>query len=368
MFKRRIIFTGGGSAGHVTANLILISRLLQEQWEIHYIGSKHGIERQLIGKIPAVHYHAVATGKLRRYWAWANISDVFKIILGVLQAYLLILRIKPHVCFSLGGFVAVPAVVGAGWNRVPVLILEPDLHPGLANRLSRRYAQMMCTTFMDTATFASSKASDKTMYVGPVIREELKLGSRARGIHFCRFVSDRPILLIMGGSQGSEKLNQMVLETLPELLKRYQIIHICGTGKLNSSFPHFAGYKAFEYVHEELADLMVMADIVVSRAGSNAIHEWLLLRKPMLLIPHANGGSLVGQTLNAKYFQERGYARVLQEEELSSQTFLRNIDLVYKERDHMVGHMKASGTDNAVDKVLQLIHTTVSSVERAEHE
>lgn len=368
MFKRRIIFTGGGSAGHVTANLILISRLLQEQWEIHYIGSKHGIERHLIGKIPAVHYHAVATGKLRRYWAWANISDVFKIILGVLQAYLLILRIKPHVCFSLGGFVAVPAVVGAGWNRVPVLILEPDLHPGLANRLSRRYAQMMCTTFMDTATFASSKASDKTMYVGPIIREELKLGSRARGIHFCRFVSDRPILLIMGGSQGSEKLNQMVLETLPELLKRYQIIHICGTGKLNSSFPNFAGYKAFEYVHEELADLMVMADIVVSRAGSNAIHEWLLLRKPMLLIPHANGGSLVGQTLNAKYFQERGYARVLQEEELSSQTFLRDIDLVYKERDHMVGHMRASGTDNAVDKVLQLIHTTVSSVERAEHE
>jgi UDP-N-acetylglucosamine--N-acetylmuramyl-(pentapeptide) pyrophosphoryl-undecaprenol N-acetylglucosamine transferase len=155
--------------------------LLQEQWEIHYIGSKHGIERQLIGKIPAVHYHAVATGKLRRYWAWANISDVFKIMLGVLQAYLLILRIKPHVCFSLGGFVAVPAVMGARWNRVPVLILEPDLHPGLANRLSRRYAQMMCTTFMDTATFASSKASDKMVYVGPVIREELKLLAAEHG-------------------------------------------------------------------------------------------------------------------------------------------------------------------------------------------
>ncbi|MFB8377102.1 glycosyltransferase [Paenibacillus taichungensis] len=224
---------------------------------------------------------------------------------------------------------------------------------------------MMCTTFMDTATFASTKGSGKTMYVGPVIREELKLGSRARGIHFCRFVSDRPILLIMGGSQGSEKLNRMVLETLPELLKRYQIIHICGTGKLNSSFPSFACYKAFEYVHEELADLMVMADMVVSRAGSNAIHEWLLLRKPMLLIPHANGGSRVGQTLNAKYFQERGYARVLQEEELTAQTFLRDINLVYMERDHMVGHMKASGTDNAVDKVLQLIHTTVSSVEKS---
>ncbi|HEY2494556.1 MAG TPA: undecaprenyldiphospho-muramoylpentapeptide beta-N-acetylglucosaminyltransferase [Paenibacillus sp.] len=355
--KRKIVFTGGGSAGHVAANLVLMSRLLQEEWEIHYIGSKHGIERQLVSDLESVQYHAVATGKLRRYWAWANVTDVFKIMLGVLQAYRLIFQIKPRIVFSLGGFVAVPVVIGARWNGDPVLILEPDLHPGLANRLSRKFARTMCTTFVETT--ANDRHNDgKMVHVGPIVREELKLGSRARGIRLCEFIDYKPILLIMGGSQGAERINRMVRAVLPELLKSYQVIHICGTGKMDLSIQQYKGYKQFEYVREDLPDLMAMADLVVSRAGSNAIHEWLLLRKPMLLIPHANGGSRIGQTLNAKYFLNAGYAELLHEEDMTNQAFLKAIENVYQNRESYVDKMKSSETGDAINKVLALISKT----------
>ncbi|BFH62596.1 undecaprenyldiphospho-muramoylpentapeptide beta-N-acetylglucosaminyltransferase [Paenibacillus azoreducens] len=356
--QRRIVLTGGGSAGHVTANLVLISRLLEEGWDIHYIGSKYGIERELVACLKNVRYYPISTGKLRRYWAWANVTDLFKLLLGIVQAFLLLFRIKPGVMFSLGGFVAVPVVVGAALNGVPVIIFEPDLHPGLANRISRKFAQVMCTTFNKSSAF-DRNVDGKMVHVGPIVREELKLGSRARGIGICGFNEEKPILLIMGGSQGAERINRIVREALPKLLKGYQVVHICGIGKMDLSFGHYAGYRQLEYAREELPDLMAMADIVVSRAGSNAIHEWLLLRKPMLLIPHAIGGTRTGQTLNAEYFKDAGYAEVLYEADLTKETFLKAVDVTYSNQKSFVDAMKASKMDGAVDKVLTLIEMAV---------
>lgn len=356
--KRRIILTGGGSAGHVTANLVLIPRLLEEDWEIHYIGSKNGIECELASRIKGVLYYPIATGKLRRYWAWANVMDLFKLMLGLAQAYWLISRIKPAIVFSLGGFVAVPVVVGASWNRVPILIFEPDLHPGLANRISRKFARVICTTFAETAAI-DRKGDGKIVHVGPIVKEELKFGSCARGIHLCEFVDKKPILLVMGGSQGAERINRIVREALPDLLKSYQIVHICGVGKTDHAYDQHRGYKQFEYVHHELPDLMAMADLVVSRAGSNAIHECLLLRKPMLLIPHAIGAARTGQTLNAQCFWDVGYAELLHEDKLTKEAFMNAIDVTYRNRKLYVDRMKSSEMEGAVGKVMELIGLTV---------
>ncbi|SDS33202.1 UDP-N-acetylglucosamine-N-acetylmuramylpentapeptide N-acetylglucosamine transferase [Paenibacillaceae bacterium GAS479] len=358
--KRKIVLTGGGSAGHVTPNLVLLQRLLKEGWEIHYIGSKHGIERQLVGGIDAVRYHSVSTGKLRRYWSWENVSDLFKFTLGILQAVFLMLRIKPDAIFSLGGFVAVPVVIGARSKRIPILIFEPDLYPGLANRISSRFAQVICTTFAGTSQIYW--INDKRIkHIGPILREELKLGSRARGIQQRGFDGDKPIVLIMGGSQGAERINRIVREALPEMLSSYQVVHICGAGKMDPSYNRFSGYIQLEYAHAELPDLMAMADMVVSRAGSNAIHEWLHLRKPMLLIPHVIGGARTGQLLNAHHFQNAGYAELLYEEELTKAAFLNAVNAVYRDRKIYSARMSRHETDGAVEKVMRIIHKEARS-------
>ncbi|RRJ67257.1 undecaprenyldiphospho-muramoylpentapeptide beta-N-acetylglucosaminyltransferase [Paenibacillus oralis] len=355
--KRTIVFTGGGSAGHVTANLALMARLREEEdWEIHYIGSKRGIERRLVDDFQQARYHVVATGKLRRYFALANITDVFKLLVGIVQAALHIFRIKPNVVFSLGGFVAVPVVIGAKWNGVPVVILEPDLNPGLANRISRRFARIMCTTFKGTV--GNDRCADgKLVHVGPIVREELKYGSRARGIYACGFDSNKPVLLVMGGSQGADRINRIVRESLPKLLVSFQVVHICGHGKMDSAIRPDRRYMQLEYAHNELPDLLAMADLVVSRAGSGAIHELLLLRKPMLLIPHANGGSRLGQTANAQSFRDAGYAELLNEEGMTSQAFLEAVENAYLKRRSFVDRMKNTDMGDAAGKVIDLIRT-----------
>ncbi|MFB0832718.1 undecaprenyldiphospho-muramoylpentapeptide beta-N-acetylglucosaminyltransferase [Brevibacillus laterosporus] len=356
--NKRIVLTGGGSAGHVTANLVLISRLLKEEWEIHYIGSKHGIERELVSRVEGVRYSPIATGKLRRYWAWENVTDLFKIMLGLVQSYRLISRIKPDVVFSLGGFVAVPVVIGTSLNSVPVIILEPDLHPGLANRISRKFARVMCSTFTETA--AHDRISDgKIVHVGPIVREELKHGSRTRGIHLSDFNDDKPVLLVMGGSQGADRINRIIRDALPDLLRKYQIIHICGVGKTDITYDQQKGYKQFEFVHDELPDLIAMADLVVSRAGSNAIHELLLLQKPMLLIPHAIGGTRAGQTLNAQFFRDAGYAELLHEEAMTKESFLQAVEFTYRNRRWYTARMRKNHAEGAIDKVMEIIGMTV---------
>ncbi|ANS75080.1 UDP-N-acetylglucosamine--N-acetylmuramyl-(pentapeptide) pyrophosphoryl-undecaprenol N-acetylglucosamine transferase [Paenibacillus yonginensis] len=352
--KQVVVFTGGGSAGHVTANLVLISKLLQEGWEIHYIGSKNGIERRLVGELEQVRYHAVATGKLRRYWSWQNLTDIFRLILGIFQAYGLLFRIKPGVVFSLGGFVSVPVVIGAGWRNIPALILEPDLHPGLANRISVRYAQTFCTTFEETK-IDNKRAAAKMKFIGPVVREDLNKGTRERGLDLCGFTAEQPVLLVMGGSQGAERINRLTRAALPGLLERFQVVHICGKGKMDLSYSYYEGYKQFEFVQQELADILAMSDVIVSRAGSGAIHECLSLHKPMLLIPHSSGGSRMGQIRNAQHFWNKGYAELLLEEKMNVPAFLRSVEKVYNNRSFYEDNMRAIDTGHAAEQILELI-------------
>jgi len=347
-----ILFTGGGSAGHVTVNLALIPRFLEEGWQIDYIGSENGIERQLLAKVPEVRYHPIATGKLRRYLDWQNVKDPFRVVKGVCQAYRIIRRRKPDVVFSKGGFVSVPVVLGAWLNRVPVLIHESDLTPGLANRIAIPFASAVCTTFPETA---GHLRKDKCHYVGAVIREEVRRGRAERGRALCGFTAGKPVLLVMGGSLGARAINSAVRQSLSGLTERFQIVHLCGKGNVDPSLSDRAGYKQFEYVNEELPDVLAMADVVVSRAGSNSIFEFLSLRKPMLLIPLTLAQSRGDQILNARSFEKAGFADVLEEERLTASSLPDRVSKLYDNRRRYVEAMDREERKDALESVMALI-------------
>ncbi|SFB59885.1 UDP-N-acetylglucosamine-N-acetylmuramylpentapeptide N-acetylglucosamine transferase [Cohnella sp. OV330] len=349
---KKIMFTGGGSAGHVSVNLALIPRFQAEGWTVEYIGSHTGIEKQLVANVPGVKYFGIATGKLRRYLDWNNVKDPFRVVKGVFQASRTIKRSKPDVIFSKGGFVSVPVVLGAKLNRVPVIIHESDITPGLANRIAIPFATKVCTTFSDTDRHLPA---GKAHYVGPIIREALNRGSLAHGRAWTGFTNDKPVLLVMGGSLGSRKINLAVREALPSLLERYQVLHLCGKSQTDDTV-RAPGYMQVEYIQDELPDVLTMTDLVVSRAGANSIFEFLHLRKPMLLIPLTKAQSRGDQILNAESFRKAGYSDVLPEENLTAKELVSRIDRLYDNRQTYIKQMEAGAPHtDALANVIDLI-------------
>lgn len=355
---KNIIFTGGGSAGHVTVNIALIPKLAEQGWSSAYIGSSDGIERQLVSELRQVSYHPISTGKLRRYFSWQNLKDPFRVVKGIFQAYRIIRRQKPDVVFSKGGFVSVPVVMAAWMNRVPVIIHESDLTPGLANRLASPFASVICTTFPETAQAVGDK---KCRFVGAVIRENLGQGSETQGRAFTGLPSNgKPVLLIMGGSLGARRINEAVRQSLPELTKTYQIIHLCGKGQLDQGV-EYADYRQYEYVNEQLPDLLAMSDTIISRAGSNSIFEFLSLRKPMLLIPLTRQQSRGDQLLNAASFERSGYCKVLHEENLTASSLLTSIQDLTRNKQAYLSSMNQYDAKDALTAVYQIITETAKN-------
>lgn len=326
-----IVFTGGGSAGHVTPNIALIQKFVAAGWKVIYMGSKTGMEKEIIQKL-GTPYYEIATGKLRRYFSWRTIIEPFAILLGIFQAYFLCKKFKPNIVFSKGGYVAFPVVVGAWLNRLPVIVHESDLTPGLANRLSFPFANKICVTFSEAQNHFSAK---KTIVTGTPIRDNLSQGKAQKGRELCNFSQAFPVLLILGGGQGAAIINQTIRTILPKLLPHFQIAHICGKGKLDTHLMQEDRYKQFEYLNDELADLFACADLVISRAGANSLYELLYLKKPHILIPLSRRASRGDQIVNAQYFAKQGLSKVLLEEELTGERLLTMIESVYAERDKL---------------------------------
>ncbi|HOP74251.1 MAG TPA: undecaprenyldiphospho-muramoylpentapeptide beta-N-acetylglucosaminyltransferase [Bacillota bacterium] len=347
---KRIILTGGGTAGHVMPNLALVPELRRNGWEISYIGSYTGIERELVteAEIP---YYPIATGKFRRYFSMKNFTDPFRVVQGLGQAVALMRKLRPNIVFSKGGFVSVPVVIGAWLNRIPVILHESDLTPGLANRLSLPFATAICATFPETLAHLPA---EKTHLTGNPIRAQLLQGSKEKGLKLCGFNSSKPVLAVLGGSLGSVTINEAIRAILPELLKRYQVVHICGKGNLDQRVDQ-PGYRQFEFVNEELPHLLAVADICVSRAGSNFIFELLALKKPALLIPLSKAASRGDQILNARSFAKQGFSAVLLEEELSKERLLSMINQLYQERQSYIAKMSESPLIDATATVIRLI-------------
>ncbi len=349
-FERpRIVLTGGGTTGHVAVNLALIPQLLERGWKIHYIGSKSGIERSLIADFPEVTYHAISTGKLRRYLSRENIADAFRVLGGTFQAQHLLAKIRPRVIFSKGGYVSVPVVYGGALHRIPSITHESDLTPGLANRLCYRWVKEVLLTFRKSEEYVPR---EKSFYLGPVIREQIKGGSRERGLQSFGFSGKKPILVVLGGSLGAAGLNECIWQNFEMLTEHFDILHGCGEGKKKEEYQK-EGYVAVEYFKDNMKDVLAMADIIVSRAGSNAIFEFLYYRKPMLLVPLPTAQSRGDQLLNAAEFEKQGFAKVLQEEDATPEHFRQAVLSLYHQREAMIEKQKQFAFPDAVSTIIQ---------------
>lgn len=350
---KRIILTGGGTAGHVTPNIALLPRLKELQYDIHYIGSYNGMEKDLIEQM-GIPYHGISSGKLRRYHSWQNFTDPFRVIKGFSEAKRLVKILKPDVIFSKGGFVSVPVVLAGKSRHAPTIIHESDLTPGLANKLSIPSASKVCCNFPETLEHLPA---GKAVLTGSPIRQELLSGNAFKAKEMVGFTSDKPVIMVMGGSLGSVAVNEAVRSVLPELLKDFQVIHLCGRGKVDATLSALDGYVQYEYIQDELKDLFALTDIVVSRAGANAICELLALHKPNLLIPLSAKASRGDQILNARSFERQGYSKVLEEEELSPELLLKTIRDLYSNRETYIEAMKHSAQQNSIDIIIDLIES-----------
>ena len=348
---KRIVLTGGGTAGHVTPNIALIPGLKERGYEIFYIGSYNGIEKKLIEDMN-IPYYGISTGKLRRYFDLKNISDPFRVLKGIHEAREILKKIRPDIIFSKGGFVAVPVALAASNLKIPLLIHESDMTPGLANRICIPYAVKVCCNFPETR---DSLPEGKAFVTGTPIRQELLHGDADAGREFCGFNREKPVLMVIGGSQGSVFVNTKIREALPELLKNWQIVHLCGKGNLDDSLDHTPGYRQYEYIKEQLPDLFAMADVVVSRAGANAICEISALAKPNLLIPLGTNASRGDQILNARSFEKQGYSMVLEEENLTEESLLEAVGKLYENRETYRKAMQSSSHTDSIRVILQLI-------------
>ncbi len=348
---KKIILTGGGTAGHVTPNIALVPLLLDMSLSLDYIGSYSGIEKELIAPLN-ISYHPISTGKLRRYKDIRNITDPFRVIKGCYQAALLIRRLKPAVVFSKGGFVSLPVIIGAWLNRVPSILHESDISPGLANKLCTFFATRICVNFPETLELVSTK---KGVLTGTPIRSELASGNAEAGLTLCGFDHSKPVIMLMGGSLGARTLNLIIREQLGELLEKYQLIHLCGRGNLDKALEGIKGYKQFEYVSSELPDLFAACELVISRAGANAISELLYIRKPNILIPLPLSASRGDQLLNAASFERKGYSYVIKEEELSSKVLFKAIQQVLENKAAYCEAMSKAPQSNGTENVLKEI-------------
>ena len=348
---KRIILTGGGTAGHVTPNIALLPRLKELGYDIQYIGSYTGIEKELIEPF-GIPYHGISSGKLRRYFSVQNFTDPFRVLKGFREAHKLIRQLKPDVIFSKGGFVSVPVVLAGKRCKVPVIIHESDMTPGLANKIAIPSAAKVCCNFPETL---KSLPEGKAVLTGSPIRQELLSGNKIAAMDMCHFTSDKPVILVIGGSLGAVAVNNAVGEALPELLKDFQIIHLCGKGKMDESLKDVEGYCQFEYIKNELRNLFALADIVISRAGANAICELLALHKPNLLIPLSANASRGDQILNARSFERQGFSLVLEEEQLTKETLLNAVKTLYENRTTFINSMKNSGQQDSIGTIIKLI-------------
>ena len=409
--KKKIVLTGGGTAGHVTPNIALLPFLKEAGYEVVYIGSVNGIERELIQDC-GIRYVGVPTGKLRRYFDLKNFTDPFRVVGGFLKARSFLKKYRPDVVFSKGGFVSVPVVRAAAALKIPCVIHESDMTPGLANKLCFKAASKVCCNFPETV---EKLPKGKAVLTGTPIRGDLFTGSREEGLRLCGFAdpaaetaentgaqiacagnapaenatavysaaqgagagitpeenasmesaqkpgagnASKPVLMIMGGSQGALSVNEAVRRHLDELLPDFNIVHLCGAGKYDASKEGIAGYKQFEYVKEDLKHLFAAADVIVSRAGANAIFEILALQKPNLLIP-LSIGTRGDQILNARSFEAQGFSKVLvesEEEGILDKKLVSTIRSLYQNRDKYMTAMAGAGQQGSIPTIMGLLN------------
>lgn len=349
---KKIVLTGGGTAGHVTPNIALLPRLKEAGYEINYIGSYDGIEKKLISDF-GIPYTGISTGKFRRYLDPKNFTDPFRVLKGFAEARKALKELRPDVVFSKGGFVSVPVVRAAASLKIPCIIHESDMTPGLANKLCIPVAQKVCCNFPETL---QNLPAAKAVLTGSPIRKELTQGNKLAGLDYCGFTANKPVIMVTGGSLGAANVNKAIREALPELLKQFQVVHLCGKGKVDNMLLNTPGYIQFEYVKDELKDLFAMADLIISRAGANAICEILALKKPNILIPLPASSSRGDQLLNAASFKAQGFSEVIDEENLTTELLVNTVHEVFQNTQQYRQAFEKSCQMDSIETIIRLIN------------
>ena len=348
---KKIVLTGGGTAGHVTPNLALLPSLQEAGFLITYMGSYDGIEKRLVEDF-GIPYVGIATGKFRRYLDVKNLTDPFRVLKGYAEARKFLKEYCPDVVFSKGGFVSVPVVRAAASLKIPCIIHESDMTPGLANKLCFPVAKNICCNFPETYEMLPA---EKAVLTGTPIRAELAQGNKLAGLEMCGFTANKPVIMVIGGSLGAMNVNKAVRDALPQLLEKYQVVHLCGKDKLDNLLLSTPGYKQFEYLKAELKDIFAMADIVISRAGANAICELLALRKPNILIPLPASSSRGDQIFNAESFGDQGFSIVLHEDDMTTALLVEKVNELYENRQKYFDAMDKSGQLDSIPTIMDLI-------------
>lgn len=354
---KKIVLTGGGTAGHVTPNIALLPSLRQAGYEISYVGSYDGIEKKLMADFD-IPYTGISTGKLRRYLDIKNLTDPFRVLKGFSEARHYLREYQPDVVFSKGGFVSVPVVRAAASLKIPCIIHESDMTPGLANKLCFSAATKICCNFPETVKMLPE---GKAVLTGSPIRVELTQGNKVAGLDMCGFTANKPVIMVIGGSLGAANVNKAVRDALPQLLEDFQVVHLCGKDKIDNLLLTTPGYRQFEYVKAELKDLFAMADIVISRAGANAICELLALRKPNILIPLPAASSRGDQLLNAQSFEAQGFSIVINEEDLTTELLVGRVHELFCNRQSYHDAMGQSGQMDSIRTIMRLIEEAAAS-------
>ena len=352
---KKIVLTGGGTAGHVTPNIALVPKLKESGFEIKYIGTYNGMEKQLV-EDAGLDYIGISSGKLRRYFSWKNFSDPFRVLKGYFEAKKFMKKYKPDVVFSKGGFVTVPVVYAASKYKIPVIIHESDMTPGLANKICIPSATKVCCNFPETLEHLPK---DKAVLTGSPIRKELFEGNKITALDMCGFSANKPVIMVTGGSLGAENVNKLVRKALPELFKDFQVAHLCGKGKVDESLNGTEGYAQFEYISDEMKDFFAMADLIISRAGANSICEIAALNKPNILIPLSARASRGDQILNAKSYKKQGFSEVIDEDTATAEDLVNTVNSVYENRSKYIDAMKKSAGTGGVDMIVDLINSLV---------
>lgn len=352
--KGMILLTGGGSAGHVTPNLALAQALVARGYDVHYAGRSEGIEKDLVAPT-GLPYHGLSAGKLRRYLSLENLTDIARIAKGLIDACRIVRRWQPALVFSKGGFVSCPLVWAAWLHRIPVVVHESDFSPGLANKLSSPFARRICYAFPETGRHF---AAAKRVHTGIPVRTSLLGGDAEQGRRICGFIDTvKPTLLIIGGSLGSRTINATVHAALPALLPHFNICHLVGPLHDTASAAAQPGYFVLPYAGEELAHLLALADLVLSRAGATTLFELLAARQPHLLVPLSRHASRGDQIQNAQCFERLGYSEVLPEEALTPETLCTALHATYTKREQFAKQMAEAPMTNATDRVVEAIES-----------
>jgi UDP-N-acetylglucosamine--N-acetylmuramyl-(pentapeptide) pyrophosphoryl-undecaprenol N-acetylglucosamine transferase len=349
--NKKIVLTGGGTAGHVTPNIALLPALLEMGYDISYMGSHDGIEKKLITDFQ-IPYYGVSVGKLRRYFDTKNFTDAFRVMKGYAEAKKHLQTIKPDLVFSKGGYVSVPVVRAAASLKIPCVIHESDITPGLANKLCLSAARVICCNFPETVKTLKNK---KAVLTGSPIRDELRHGNAEAALKLCGFDKQKPVIMIIGGSLGAGSINDTARAALPTLLEDFQVIHICGDEKVDNMLLDKKGYIQFDYVKSELKDLLAVSELVVSRSGANSICELLALKKPNLLVPLPYSYSRGDQIENARSFESQGFSIVIDDDDLSPTLLVDKIHELYFTRAQYIETMEQSSQINSIQTIVDII-------------